>query len=133
MDCHASRRGFDRSSAWPGNAHSLKAALNVTITFTLLMASAVLGLATGLFLRVWAIAPVSLLIAIASAVFLRSHGFGFAGGVSIMVGCLVISQVAYVAGGFIESCVGGTADLTQEEVDGDPSDGGEQDVRGDDK
>ncbi|MGA7997353.1 MAG: hypothetical protein WCA28_20960 [Bradyrhizobium sp.] len=105
----------------------------MTITFTLLMASAVLGLATGLFLRVWAIAPVSLLIAIPSAMFLRSHGFGFAASVSITVGCLVISQVAYLAGGFIESCMGGTVDLTQEEVDGDPSGAGEQDIRDDDK
>ena len=132
MDHHASRSGFDRSSVWPGNAHSLKAALNVTITFTLLMASAVLGLATGLFLRVWAIAPVSLLIAIPSAIFLHSYGFGFAGGVSITAGCLVISQISYLAGGFIESSMRGTADLAQEEIDGDPGDGGEQDVRDDD-
>jgi hypothetical protein len=133
MDRHASRRGFDRSTAWSSNAPSLKAALNVTISFTLLIASAVLGLATGLFLRVWTVAPVSLLIAILSAIFLRSHGFGFAGGVSITVGCLVISQVAYVAGGFIESRMCRTAELTQEEVDGDPSGGGEQNVRDDDK
>jgi uncharacterized membrane protein YkgB len=107
--------------------------LNVTITFSLLMASAVLGLASGLFLRVWTIAPVSLLIAALSAIFLHGYGFGFAGGVSITVGCLVISQVAYLAGGFIESCMCRTADLMQEEVDGDPSGGGEQAVRDDDK
>jgi hypothetical protein len=38
-----------------------------------------LGLATGLVFRVWAIALVSLLIAILSAVALRAQGFGFAG------------------------------------------------------
>jgi hypothetical protein len=107
--------------------------LNVTITFTLVAGSAVLGLATGLFFRVWTVAPVSLMIAIFSSIFLRRHGFGFAGGVSITAGCLVISQVAYLGGGFIESRVYGTADLTQEEVDDDPSDGGEQNIRDDDK
>jgi uncharacterized membrane protein YkgB len=133
MDRHALRRGFDRSSAWSSNAPSLKAALNVTFTFILLIASAVLGLATGLFFRVWTIASVSLLIAILSAIFLRSYGFGFAGGVSITVGCLVISQVAYIAGAFIEARMCRTAELTQEEIDGDPSGGGEQNVRDDDK
>jgi uncharacterized membrane protein YkgB len=107
--------------------------LNVTIVFALLITSAVLGLATGLVFRVWTIALVSLLIAILSAVALRAHGFGFARGVSVMIGCLVISQIAYVAGAFIMSRSDNAESLTQEEVDGHPNNRGEQDVSDDDK
>jgi hypothetical protein len=77
--------------------------IDVTVVFTLLITSAVLGLATGLLFPVWAVALVSALIAILSAVALRTYGFGFAEGVSVMVGCLVISQTAYLAGSFIPS------------------------------
>jgi uncharacterized membrane protein YkgB len=107
--------------------------LNVIIAFTLLIASALLGLATGLIFRVWAIAAVSLLIAIASAIILRAHDFGFAGGVSIVIGCLVICQSAYFAGVFIVTRSLNAANLTQEEVDGDPGGDGEQDVGDEDK
>ncbi len=105
----------------------------MTIVFTLLITSAMLGLATGLVFRVWAIALVSLLIAILSAVALRAHGFVVAGGVSVMIGCLVISQIAYTAGVFIVSRSDNAESLTQEEVDGHPNSRGEQDVSDDDK
>ena len=120
-------------SNWSGSAPPLQGALNVTIVFTLLITSAMLGLATGLVFRVWTIALVSLLIAILSAVALRAHGFGFAGGVSVMIGCLVISQIAYVAGSFIMSRSDNAESLTQEDVDGHPDHRGEQDVSDDDK
>ena len=103
------------------------------IAFTLLIASALLGLAIGLVFRVWAIATVSLLIAIVSAIILRAHDFGFAGGVSIVIGCLVICQAAYFTGVFMTTRSLSAANLTQEEVDGEPSGDREQDVGDEDK
>jgi len=105
----------------------------VTIVFTLLIASAVLGFVTGLIFRVWAIAVVSLPIALFSAIFLRAQGYGFAGGVTVIIICLVICQTAYFAGIFMRPSSYGAANLTQEEVDGDPGNHGEQDIRDDDK
>lgn len=104
----------------------------MTITFTLLIASAALGLATSFVFSVWALIPVSLAIAIASAILLHDHDFEFAGGVSVIVGCLVTCQIAYFAGSLAYQLYG-AADSTQEEIDGDPGDDGEQDVRGKDK
>jgi hypothetical protein len=92
----------------------------VTIVFTLLIASALLGLVTGLIFRVWAIVLVSLPIAIFSAIFLRAHGYGFAAGVTVIIGCLVICQAAYFAGIFMRPRSYRAANLTQEEIDGDP-------------
>jgi len=90
-----------------------------------------LGLATGLLFRVWALGMVSLLVVVSSAIALR--GFGFAGGVSVMVGCLVVSQIAYVAGGLMVSRADNAEQLTQDEVDGDPNSRGEQNVSDEDK
>jgi hypothetical protein len=105
----------------------------VIIAFTLLIASALLGLVTGLLFRVWAVAVVSLPIAIFSAILLRAHGYGFAGGVAVIVGCLVICQTAYFAGLFMRPRSYSAANLTQEEIDGDPGTHGEQDIRDDNK
>ncbi len=105
----------------------------MTIAFTLLIASAALGLAIGLFFRVWTIALASLPIAILSAIVLQSYDFGFAAGMSITIGCLVTSQLAYLAGVLVASRAYGAADLTQEEIDGDPGGGSEQRIRDDDE
>jgi hypothetical protein len=105
----------------------------MTLAFILLVVSAILGLATGLVFRFWAMALVSLLIAIASAISLRAHGFGFAAGVSVMTGCLVVSQIAYVAGVFMMVRSDEAENLTQVEVDGDPNSRGEQNVSDENK
>lgn len=108
-------------------------ALNVIVAFTLLIASALLGLAIGLVFRFGAIAPVSLLIAIVSAPILRAHDFEFAGGVSVVIGCLVICQATYLTGAFMTTRSLSAANLTREEVDGEPSGDREQDVGDEDK
>ena|SRR5674476_373116 len=105
----------------------------MTLVFILLVTSAILGLATSVVFRVWALVSVSLLVAIPSAIALRVHGFGFAGGVSVIIGCLVISQIAYIAGGFMMSRSDQAENLMQEEVDGDPNSRGEQNVSNEDK
>ncbi len=90
------------------------------MVFTLLATSALLGFATGLVFRVWAIALVSLLIAIGSAILLRAEDFGFAARVRVIIGCLVVSQIAYFAGAFMVPRFYRAEDLAQDEVDGDP-------------
>ncbi|WP_027521451.1 hypothetical protein [Bradyrhizobium sp. Ec3.3] len=72
----------------------------MTVAVTLLLASLVVGLATGLLFRVWALALASPLVAVVSAIVLQSAGFEFFAGVSVIVGCLVVSQLAYLLATF---------------------------------
>lgn len=99
--------------------------LNVTIIFFLLLVSAILGAATGLFFRVWALMLFSPLIAILSATALRLYDFGFAAGVPIIIGCLVVSQLAYLAMTFY---LHRGAFSIQDEPDGNPGEHGKQNV-----
>lgn len=112
-----------------GGRALLQADLNVTVALALLIASGLLGLATSLFFQVWALVPLSVLIAILSAISLQARGFGFAGGVSITIGCLVISQIAYIATGLVMFGSYRAKNLTQDNPDGR----GEHDVHGQDK
>lgn len=107
--------------------------LNVTVALILLIASALLGFATGLFFRVSILLLLSVLIAAISAISLQADGFGFAGGVSITIGCLVICQITYIAAGILMSGSYGDEVLTQQEIDGDPGRSGKHDVRGEDE
>jgi hypothetical protein len=91
-----------------------------------------LGFATGRFFRVWALVPLSVLIAILSAISLQVRGFGFAGGVSITIGCLLISQLAYIATGLVMFGSSRAEGLTQK-VDDDPDRSREHDVGGQDE
>jgi hypothetical protein len=135
IDCHKSRRispddlSSDRSAGVP----SFQTASNVIVVLTLLTASAALGLAAGLVFRVWINALLSPLIAIASAIFLHGHGVGFGSGVLVTIGCIAVSQIAYVVGTAVTSLSDRAKNLTQEEIDGDPGSRGEQDVHGEDK
>jgi hypothetical protein len=112
----------------PGSGALFQADWNVTVALALLLASALLGLATGRLFRVWALVPLSVLTAIASAISLQARGFEFAGGVSITIGCIVIGQIAYIFAGLVLFGPHGDEDLTQE-VDDGPYDRGEHDVR----
>lgn len=110
----------------------LQADLNVTVALVLLIASALLGFVTGLFFQVWTLVPTSLLIAIVSAISLRARGYGFAGGVSMTIGCLAISQLAYIATGLVMFGSHRAEDLAQE-IDDDPDSRGERDIRSKDE
>jgi hypothetical protein len=120
------------ASIFYGQRCSLQADLNVTVALILLIASALLGFATGFFFKVWALAPISLLIAILSAICLKARGYGFAEGVSITIGCLVISQVTYIATGLVLFRSSRVESLMQE-IDGDPDGRSKHDVRGKDE
>jgi hypothetical protein len=89
----------------------------VTTALLLFLASGIAGLMTGLFLRVWALVLVSPVTAILAAIVLQSTGFGFWIGIPIMVGCLVLGQVAYLAAAFYRQR-GGLS--VQDDVDGQP-------------
>ncbi|WFU79257.1 hypothetical protein QA645_32855 [Bradyrhizobium sp. CIAT3101] len=65
-----------------------------------LLGSAIIGLATGLSFRVWAMVLVSPAIAVLAAIVLQVSDFGFFAGVSVVIGCLVVSQIAYLLAAF---------------------------------
>lgn len=92
---------------------------NVTIILTLLLASTILGLLTGLFYRIWAVGLLSVLIAILSALVLHFFGFRFLEGVAVSVLCLIVCQLAYWVASlrFLKG-----PDLSQDEIDGCPGD-----------
>jgi hypothetical protein len=102
----------------------------MTIVLVALAASALLGLATGLVFRWWAIAIVSLLIAFVSAIALAFHGFGFPEGVLVTAACLFISQIAYFVGVVLESRVGIANFLADDVFDDEPDDNREQKIAG---
>lgn len=102
----------------------------MSIALIALVASALLGLATGLVFRVWANAIVAPIIAFVSAIALASHGFGFLKGVLVTVACLLVSQVAYLVGVFLESRADVASFLAGDVLDDEPDDNREHDVAG---
>ncbi|RTL49148.1 MAG: hypothetical protein EKK40_15780 [Bradyrhizobiaceae bacterium] len=92
--------------------------------------SAALGFATGLRFNVFAMAAVSVLLALGSAIVLRAHGFGAAGGILVVVVCLLASQIAYLAG---VMSVRGAGILADDISGGRPDDNRQGDVGDDEK
>src|SRR6202165_5874950 len=100
------------------------------IVLVALGASALLGLATGLVFRWWAIAVVATLVALGSALALAGPGFGFLEGVLVTFACLFVSQLAYFVGVSLESRAGIANFLTDNVFDDEPSDNREQEMAG---
>ena len=69
---------------------------SMAITLVLLAASALIGAAAGLRLKVFALAPIALLIALVSAAVLHMNGFGSGSGIVIIIACLGLNQAAYI-------------------------------------
>lgn len=92
-----------------------------------LLGSAIIGLATGLFFRVWAMVLVSPAIAILAAIILQASDFGFFAGVSVVTGCLVVSQIAFLLAAALRLHKGDIS--VQDEAYGDPGEHCHQDVR----
>ena len=65
-------------------------------TLVLLAASALIGAAAGLRLKVFALVPIALLIALVSAAVLHMNGFGPGSGIVIIIACLGLNQAAYI-------------------------------------
>jgi hypothetical protein len=70
----------------------------MVIVAMLLILSAFLGFATGLRFKVLAVALLSVLIVLSSAIVLVVFGFGLKNGTLAIVACLVVSQISYVVG-----------------------------------
>ena len=100
------------------------------IVLVALAASALLGLAIGLVFQVWANMIVAPLIAVVSATVLASHGFEFSEGVLVTVACLVVSQVAYFVGVFLESRARVANFLADHVFDDEPDNNREHDIAG---
>ena len=102
----------------------------MTAALFLLTASIIVGLATGLFFRVWALLLISPMIAILAAIVLQTADFGFWTGIPIIVGCLVVSQLAYLLTTF--AMYSGELSV-QDEIDGTPGKRGHRDIRNEDE
>ena len=98
----------------------------MTAALFLLIASVIVGLATGLFFRVWALLLISPMIAILAAIVPQTADFGFWTGMPIIVGCLIVSQLAYLLTTF--AMYSGELSV-QDEVDGTPGKRGHRAVR----
>ncbi|MHC2622971.1 phosphoglycerol transferase MdoB-like AlkP superfamily enzyme [Bradyrhizobium huanghuaihaiense] len=98
----------------------------MTIAIVLIVASALLGIATGRVFRIWALVMISPLIAIVSAIVLRVYDFGMVGGVTVIAICLAVAQLAYFATSYL---LHARAVSPHDEVDGEPGEIGEKKIR----
>ncbi|MHC2331406.1 hypothetical protein [Bradyrhizobium sp. USDA 4454] len=99
----------------------------MTIALTLLLTSTLVGLATSFYFRVWTLMLVSPLIAVLAAIVLQSDGYAFATGAPIVVACLAVNQIAYLAGALLSPDNDGSI---AEEIDGIPGRRREHKVHG---
>ena len=95
----------------------------------LLALSALLGFATGLRFKIPAVAALSVLIVLSSAIIVRASGFEFATGIIVIVGCLTVSQLAYVLSSVFDTALNA---LAQNLSRRGPSDDRQNDVQGQD-
>jgi hypothetical protein len=100
--------------------------LNLTIAFVLIVASALVGIATGYVFRIWALVVISPFIAILSAIILRIYEFGMVEGVTVIAICLAAAQLAYFAASYFLHAPNVS---THDEVDGQPGEISEQKIR----
>lgn len=98
----------------------------MTIAFVLIVASALVGIATGYLFRIWALVIISPLIAVLSAIILRTHEFGMMAGVIVIAICLVVCQLAYLAAAYFLHARDVSA---HDEIDGEPGEASEQKIR----
>lgn len=98
----------------------------MTIAFVLIVASALVGIATGYLFRIWALVIISPLIAVLSAIILRIHEFGMMVGVMVIAISLAVCQLAYLAAAYFLHARGVSA---HDEVDGEPGKASEQKIR----
>jgi len=67
----------------------------------LLAVSAIVGLVLGFYFSFAAILVSGLVLAFLSATVLQKEGFGFLGGITIIVACLTVNQLAYLFGTWV--------------------------------
>ncbi|RTM12350.1 MAG: hypothetical protein EKK33_17145 [Bradyrhizobiaceae bacterium] len=97
----------------------------MTTPLIVVFASAIVGLTTALFFRVWSLVLVSPAIAVFATIVLQTSDFGFWTGIPIVIGSLVACQLSYMVGSFY---LHKDDVLAQHESDGAPSHHGQQGV-----
>jgi hypothetical protein len=100
--------------------------LNLTIALLLMLASALVGMATGFVFKTWALVLISPLIAIFSAIVLRSCEFGLVAGVTVIAICLTVCQLAYLAATYL---LYAREISFHDELDGEPDEQSEHKIR----
>lgn len=98
----------------------------MTIALVLIVASALVGIATGYAFRIWALVLIAPLIAVLSAIVLRAYEFGMMAGVIVIAICLAACQLAYFASAYLLHARGVSA---RDEVDGEPGEGSQHKIR----
>ncbi|MBR0840750.1 hypothetical protein JQ607_11180 [Bradyrhizobium liaoningense] len=98
----------------------------MTIAFVLIVASALVGIATGYVFRIWGLVVISPFIAILAAIVLRIYDFGMMAGVAVVAICLVVCQLAYFAASYLLHARDVSA---HHEVDGTPGEISEHNIR----
>jgi hypothetical protein len=92
----------------------------------LMLASALVGTATGCVFRIWALVLISPVVAIFSVIVLRAYEFGMMAGVIVVAVCLAVCQLAYLAAASVLHA----RDISpHDEVDGQPGETREQKIR----
>ncbi|SFI56019.1 hypothetical protein [Bradyrhizobium sp. cf659] len=98
----------------------------MTIVFVLIVASALVGIATGYVFKIWALVVISPLIAVFSAIILRAYEFGMMAGVIVIAICLAVCQLAYLAAAYVLHARNVSS---HDEIDGEPGETPEQKIR----
>jgi hypothetical protein len=97
----------------------------MTAGIVLLALSALIGFALGTSFSWFAIAASSIVIAVLSSAILQIQGVGALPGIAIVVACLAVNQMAYLAGAF-----GRPSGLFQKQADKEPGQRRNNDVAG---
>ncbi|OAF12783.1 hypothetical protein [Bradyrhizobium neotropicale] len=98
----------------------------MAVAFILIVASALVGAASGFVFRIWALVLIAPVVAIFSAIVLRSYEFGLVAGVTTIATCLAICQLAYLAATYLLHAPDVSA---HHEIDGEPGEEREQKIR----
>lgn len=97
----------------------------------LMVASGVLGFAAGRWIKAFVLELVSLAVAFVAAFLLQYNGYGFKDGAIVLVGALLVSQIAYFGGLFLRSRDKVRSLLWGDVLDNGPDSRGERDVAND--
>jgi hypothetical protein len=95
----------------------------MTVVLLLLVLSALIGFGVGTSFRWPAIAASSVGIAVLSSAILQIQGFGTLSGIAIVVACLTVSQMGYLAAASLRQDL-----LFQQQAHKEPSQGPNEDI-----
>ncbi|WP_426611960.1 hypothetical protein [Bradyrhizobium sp. McL0616] len=98
----------------------------MTIALLLMLASALVGMATGFVFNIWALILISPLIAIFCAIVLRASEFGLVAGITVIAVSMAACQLAYLAAAYLRHPRGISP---HDEVDGEPGETSQHKIR----